>query len=161
MANLAQTINVLQCLLHTDGERLWKTPTYHVFDLYQAHMGHEAVECLVEAPAVSSHRSDGREVDLPLLSASASVAPDRQSVAVTLTNRSLAEPMTVKLDWVGVDPPGTVTARVLSADAPADHNTAEAPEAVTTREWDAAGAQAVEVPAMGVIGLVLRAAADG
>jgi alpha-N-arabinofuranosidase len=161
MANLAQTINVLQCLLHTDGERLWKTPTYHVFDLYQAHMGHEAVECLVEAPAVSSHRSDGREVDLPLLSASASVAPDRQSVAVTLTNRSLAEPMTVKLDWVGIDPPGTVTVRVLSADAPADHNTAEAPEAVTTREWDAAGAQAVEVPAMGVIGLVLRAAADG
>ena len=37
MANLAQTVNVLQAMLLTEGDRTVKTPTYHVFDLYKAH----------------------------------------------------------------------------------------------------------------------------
>ena len=38
MANIAQTVNVLQAVILTDGDRMVLTPTYHVFDLYQAHM---------------------------------------------------------------------------------------------------------------------------
>lgn len=37
MANLAQTINVLQALIFTNNEKMLLTPTYHVFDLYQVH----------------------------------------------------------------------------------------------------------------------------
>jgi len=39
MANLAQTINVLQALILTqEGEEtIVLTPTYHVFDLYKEH----------------------------------------------------------------------------------------------------------------------------
>lgn len=37
MANLAQTINVLQALILTKGNQLLLTPTYHVFDMYKVH----------------------------------------------------------------------------------------------------------------------------
>lgn len=37
MANIAQMVNVLQSMILTEGEKLVKTPTYHVFDLYQVH----------------------------------------------------------------------------------------------------------------------------
>ena len=39
MANLAQTVNVLQSVLLTEGDKVVLTPTYHVFDLYKAHQG--------------------------------------------------------------------------------------------------------------------------
>jgi alpha-N-arabinofuranosidase len=37
VANLAQTINVLQALILTEKDKMILTPTYHVFDLYKVH----------------------------------------------------------------------------------------------------------------------------
>ena len=37
IANLAQTVNVLQAIILTEGERMVLTPTYHVFDLFKGH----------------------------------------------------------------------------------------------------------------------------
>lgn len=37
MANLAQTVNVLQALILTEKDKMVLTPTYHVFDLYKVH----------------------------------------------------------------------------------------------------------------------------
>jgi alpha-L-arabinofuranosidase len=37
MANLAQTVNVLQSVLLTKGPDMVRTPTYHVFNMYKAH----------------------------------------------------------------------------------------------------------------------------
>ncbi|WP_412465616.1 alpha-N-arabinofuranosidase [Pedobacter sp. KLB.chiD] len=37
MANLAQTVNVLQALILTEKDKMILTPTYHVFDLYKVH----------------------------------------------------------------------------------------------------------------------------
>jgi len=42
MANLAQAVNVLQSLILTEGEKMVKTPTYHVFDLFKTHQGGES-----------------------------------------------------------------------------------------------------------------------
>ncbi|WP_231425150.1 alpha-N-arabinofuranosidase [Pedobacter sp. Leaf250] len=38
MANLAQTVNVLQALILTEKDKMILTPTYHVFDLFKVHM---------------------------------------------------------------------------------------------------------------------------
>ncbi|MBK8281434.1 MAG: alpha-N-arabinofuranosidase [Saprospiraceae bacterium] len=38
IANLAQTINVLQALILTKGRDFLLTPTYHIFDMYKVHM---------------------------------------------------------------------------------------------------------------------------
>ena len=37
MANLAQAVNVLQSVILTEDDKMIKTPTYHVFDLFKTH----------------------------------------------------------------------------------------------------------------------------
>src|SRR6185436_1227727 len=37
MANLAQTVNVLQAVILTDKEKMILTPTYHVMEMYKVH----------------------------------------------------------------------------------------------------------------------------
>lgn len=37
MGNIAQFVNVLQALFLTDGEKMIKTPTYYVYDMYKVH----------------------------------------------------------------------------------------------------------------------------
>lgn len=41
MDNIAQTVNVLQAMVLTDGDRLLKTPTFHVFEMNKGH--HDAM----------------------------------------------------------------------------------------------------------------------
>jgi alpha-L-arabinofuranosidase len=53
MANIAQTVNVLQALVLTENGRTITTPTYHVFDLYQSHQGAQALRTLIESPEIS------------------------------------------------------------------------------------------------------------
>ena len=80
MSNIAQTVNVLQCLVETDGDDAFERPTYRVYDLYAPHKGNEAVTTSIETPT--------REVDddeLPLVGASASVDDDGE-IYVTATN---------------------------------------------------------------------------
>ncbi|MBQ9251485.1 MAG: alpha-N-arabinofuranosidase [Clostridia bacterium] len=49
MANIAQTVNVLQSIILTEGEKMILTPTYHVFDLFQPHQDAKEVDCFVQA----------------------------------------------------------------------------------------------------------------
>src|SRR5690606_7696392 len=37
MANIAQTVNVLQAVVLTDGAKMILTPTYHVFEMFNVH----------------------------------------------------------------------------------------------------------------------------
>src|SRR5260370_31445927 len=39
MANIAQTVNVLQAMVLTEGEKMLLTPAYHAFKMHKAHQG--------------------------------------------------------------------------------------------------------------------------
>ena len=52
MANLAQTVNVLQSVVLTEGDRMVLTPTWHVFDLYKDHQDAKLADCFVETDQV-------------------------------------------------------------------------------------------------------------
>lgn len=95
MSNIAQTVNVLQCLVETEGEEAWARPTYRVFDLYAPHKGNEAVQTSVDTPA----RDVGDE-ELPLVGASASVSDDGETY-VTVTNLDTRSAHTVTIDIEG------------------------------------------------------------
>ncbi|HZO91257.1 MAG TPA: alpha-L-arabinofuranosidase C-terminal domain-containing protein [Chthonomonadaceae bacterium] len=138
MANLAQIINVLQCLIQTEGEAMWLTPTYHLFALYRAHRGAEALrvdlECpTVEAPALGTlwEAPHSAAPPLPLLSASAS-RKDGQ-VAVSLSNRHYNQPLEVAISVRGLRL-GAGTLLTLTGDAPNAVNSVEAPERVRITE---------------------------
>ena len=44
MACIAQIVNVLQAVILTEGEKMIKTPTYHVFHMYRYHQGAALLE---------------------------------------------------------------------------------------------------------------------
>jgi len=67
MANIAQTVNVLQAVILTEGEKMVLTPTWHVFDLYRAHQDGREVDC-----AVSTGTTGTEAWQLDRISASAS-----------------------------------------------------------------------------------------
>jgi len=48
MANIAQTVNVLQSVILTEGKEMVLTPTYHAFDMYKHHMDATLVYSYVE-----------------------------------------------------------------------------------------------------------------
>ena len=98
MGNIAQTVNVLQCLVETDGDDAWARPTYHVFDLYAPHKGNVAVQTSVATP---TRELDDGETELPIVGASASVGQEEAYVTVTNLDCSLAH--TVEVDVEGVD----------------------------------------------------------
>jgi alpha-N-arabinofuranosidase len=129
MANLAQMVNVLQAVILTEGERMLRTPTYHVFDMLQVHQ---------DAQALSLHGDFGTcgagEYRLPHVSASASRKDGR--VHVSLCNLSPAEPADVRLELRGTGGDWQAQGTLLAADDIRAHNTFDRPDRVAPRELD-------------------------
>ena len=67
MANIAQTINVLQAMILTDKEKMLLTPTYHVFEMYKVHQDATLIPVELKAPEYKLGDSI-----VPMLHASAS-----------------------------------------------------------------------------------------
>jgi alpha-N-arabinofuranosidase len=67
MANIAQTVNVLQSVILTDGDKMVLTPTYHVFEMFKVHQGAVMVPTFTECDDVR-----GAPGHIPSVSASAS-----------------------------------------------------------------------------------------
>lgn len=143
MANIAQTINVLQCLLLTDEDRMVKTPTYHVFDLYRSHMGGNALRLITNSPTIdiepdsntrgsANARSKDRQTPLPVVSGSASL---RDGVlTVTLVNTVATAPTEVDIRLLGANLPAQVKITQLTHAEITAHNTYDEPEKVVLSE---------------------------
>jgi alpha-N-arabinofuranosidase len=104
MTNIAQTVNVLQSLCLTRGDKTILTPTYHVFNLYKYHMGNHALMVDVQSPIVSETSklpSVRRLVPPKALDASASLSGDGRRLVMTLVNQSLDEDLCTEIHLVG------------------------------------------------------------
>ena len=123
MANIAQTVNVLQALIFTDGPSMITTPTYHVFDMYQAHQGALLLPCSLQSDPYTLN-----DQQIPQLSASASSTSDGK-VLLTLCNTDPHRGAEVRCELRGVQV-SEVTGTVLTADEMVAHNTFQDPERV-------------------------------
>ena len=94
MANIAQTVNVLQAIILTEGDRMVLTPTYHVFDLYRGHMDARELDCFVEAEKTGTEKWN-----MPCVTASASEKDGR--ITLTLANISADKPEEVTVSLNG------------------------------------------------------------
>ena len=68
MANIAQTVNVLQAMILTDGARMLRTPTFHLFNLFQVHQGATLLPATLSPTPEYTYLGD----TLPAVDASAS-----------------------------------------------------------------------------------------
>jgi alpha-N-arabinofuranosidase len=129
MANLAQTVNVLQALILTREDSMILTPPYHVFDMYQVHRN--AMRLSIELSTPEYRLGD---VGLPMIHASASLDDDgKRHLSVV----NLAPDRAVELAVTGVPPEvREVTARVMTAETMTAHNTFESPGAVSPSSYD-------------------------
>lgn len=130
MANLAQTVNVLQSLLLTDGQDTLLTPTYHVFDLYQVHQDATLLGTMIEDAATYSHGDD----EIPQLSVSASRATEG-TVNVTLCNLEPQNDANVTLRLPSGVAGSDITGRIVTAATMQSHNTFADPNQVVARKF--------------------------
>jgi len=123
MANIAQTVNVLQSLIITDGEKMILTPTYHVFEMYKVH--HDATMLPLDINC-GSYAMNGKE--LPALSASASKDKDGV-VHISLVNIDPVKELNLQIDLRGGEF-SDISGRVLASQQINAHNTFDRPEDV-------------------------------
>ena len=107
MANLAQVVNVLQAVLLTEGSKLVRTPTYHVFEMYQGHQGAKQLESYVETVLTGEG-----ENQVPNLHISASQGPE--GVLVTAANLDDKRPAQLDCVLAGLGQLSQVEGRVLT-----------------------------------------------
>jgi len=122
-ANIAQLINVLQALILTDGEKMLKTPTYHVFELYKTHQDNDLVQS-----AIATEKMEG---GVPQVTESASVDADG-NLTVTIANMhaTKGEKISMRLDGGKYE---LIEARTLSDEIRA-FNTFDDPNAVHAKK---------------------------
>jgi len=120
MANIAQTVNVLQAVILTEGAKMVLTPTYHVFDMYKAHHDATLVHSHVNAEKIE-------EYNIPSLSVSASVNQAGE-LNITAANLSMHKAAPVVCEVAGMNA-NAASGRILTGPVGA-HNTFEAPNTV-------------------------------
>ena len=98
MANIAQTVNVLQAMILTDKEKMLLTPTYHVFEMYSVH--HDAT--LLPSDLTCEDYQLGEQT-IPALNVSAS-RDKAGKIHVTLCNLDPNTAKDVQCKLVGVRP---------------------------------------------------------
>ncbi|MGX8698490.1 MAG: alpha-L-arabinofuranosidase C-terminal domain-containing protein, partial [bacterium] len=124
MACLAQMVNVLQAVILTEGEKMLKTPTYHVMHMYRCHQGAE----LVGSQLVGEKKVGKGQWRMPQITQSVSRSADG-TLNVTLGNLSAQDAEKLTLTFSGKR---TVTeARIVNGEALQSYNSFEAPETVT------------------------------
>jgi alpha-N-arabinofuranosidase len=122
MANIAQTINVLQAMVLTEKEKMLRTPTYWVFEMFKGHQGGTNLPVELQTP---DYELAGNK--LPAVSASATRASATVSLSLANTHPLFGAVVDCKLAGLS---PAAVTGRILTANAMTAHNTIAEPDAV-------------------------------
>jgi alpha-N-arabinofuranosidase len=126
MAACAQLINNINALFMAHEDRFFATPNFHVFAMYAAHQGGQALRAEFSAPDVHYMRDD-REARFWGLNGSAS----RKEGVVTLTivNPDLSKTLDTQIALRG-SMAASATGTVLAAGDMHAHNTFDQPNAV-------------------------------
>ncbi|MBN2304186.1 MAG: alpha-N-arabinofuranosidase [Anaerolineae bacterium] len=152
MANIAQTVNVLQAMVLTEGEHMILTPTYHMFEMFKGHQGATLLPLVLQSEDYASG-----DAAIPAVSASASRNASGE-ILLTVCNLNPNKPAELSCHLPGAAITG-VTGRVLTGETMNAVNTFEAPEAVRPVPFDGAALNGsdlkIVLPAKSVVALTL------
>lgn len=148
MANIAQTVNVLQAVILTEGESIVLTPTYHIFEMLKVHQ---------DAMLLDSDLDEGEyqyeDENVPQISSTASI--DKNGIIhISLSNADPKKGAQIQCVLEGIEK-RSVSGRILTAETMNAHNTFEMPSVVNPVEFkgykvDETGFT-IELPPMSVV----------
>lgn len=153
VANLAQSINVLQSLILTEGSKMLLTPTYHVFDLYKAHQDAKLLPVSFRSPDYTNGDQKIPAINIAASRDSAGV------VHISIVNLDAGRDITLRtvlydIDWK------TVAGQVLTSPKYTDINTFDRPEIVKPVSFKGARKEGQElvavIPKLSVVMLTLQ-----
>lgn len=155
MANIAQTVNVLQAVILTDGDKMVLTPTYHIFKMYKDHQENTLVGSFLTTKELTSEMNDKKTY--PQLTESASI-DENGVVYSTITNCSASEAVEIKCQ-VADTSVTEITAEILTGDIH-DKNDFENGERVTVKAFDdfemTADGFIATIPACSIVKFVIK-----
>lgn len=129
MACVAQTVNVLNSLILTEGEHTILTPNYYVFEMYKPHREATLLDISVETEQIGT----GEEKKVANVYALASEKDGR--VTVNLINTDMKEKAEVQVEF-GKEVT-CIEGNVLKGEHPDDYNSVEKKDAVVTKKAEA------------------------
>ena len=155
MANIAQTVNVLQAVILTDGDKMVLTPTYHIFKMYKDHQENTLVGSFLTTKELTSEMNNKKSY--PQLTESASI-DENGVVYSTITNCSASEAVEIKCQIADTSVT-EIKAETLTGDIH-DKNDFENGERVTVKAFDdfktTADGFIATIPACSIVKFVIK-----
>lgn len=148
MANLAQTVNVLQAVILTEKEKMLLTPTYHVMHMYKVHQDNTLIPVDFESP---DYTYQGEK--LPAVSISASKDGDGiHYFSLVNIDANQSHKVELQLGDLGID---ALTGTILRSDRLQDFNSFDAPDRIRPVDFQAVqvkkGIAQLELPPFSVL----------
>ncbi|HSZ87361.1 MAG TPA: alpha-L-arabinofuranosidase C-terminal domain-containing protein [Puia sp.] len=123
MANLAQTVNVLQALVLTNGDSMLLTPTYYVFDLFKVYQNTKWIPIKIVSPNYNFNSQN-----IPAVNASASL-DSNNARHISLVNLDPKKNISVSIELNDLQYKN-ITAQALTSEKFDDVNTFGKPDMV-------------------------------
>ncbi len=168
MANIAQTVNVLQAMVLTEGAKMVLTPTYHVFEMYKVHHDATLLPTHVECPAYIAAQGIAPNPAIlgapaawdDVMQVSASASRDSAGkIHLSLCNVHHEEAIELSCVLRGITA-NRVAGRILTGSAMNTRNTFEQPDNISPTPFDGAKVTkdnlAVSLPARSVVVLEIQ-----
>lgn len=128
MANIAQTVNVLQAMILTKEDKMILTPTYHVFDMYKVHQDAILLPMNIESSLYQEK--------LPTIHGSASVN-ETNKMHITLSNIDPNNAIENNIEFPDTDIESKkISAKILTAKEMNKYNTFSSPNNLKLEEYD-------------------------
>ena len=153
MSNIAQTVNVLQAMIFTEGEKMVLTPSFYVYEMYKVHHDAALMPLDFESPEYVNN-----ERTIPAISASAS-KDNNGLIHITFSNADPSVEQDLTIDIRGGSF-SSVTGKVLTGAELNARNTFENPDVVKTADFKGAklakNSLTVKLPSKSVVMLELK-----
>jgi alpha-N-arabinofuranosidase len=154
MANIAQTVNVLQAMILTKGEQMVLTPTYYVFKMYTVHHDATSLPSHLTCEQYSYDKNS-----LPSISASASRNRDGM-IHITMSNLNPGKAIKLTCELRGVDRVSFKRSEIITAAAINAYNDFGKPEQVKINKFKALSIKknivTINLPAKSIVMIALN-----
>lgn len=130
MANIAQTINVLQAMVLTNDQEVVRTPTFYVFKMYKVHF-----DALMLPVTVSAEEYGNDKYKIPSLSVSASKNGEGQ-INITVANVTPGKDLETSIELKGIENLNIVKSEIITSDKMNDYNDFGKDELINIKQFD-------------------------